>query len=272
MGSKAGAGVYQTIIALMPPHDTYVELFAGSGVVLQRKAPSRSSIVVDADARALARIPHDSAPQLTKFCGDAFKLLDGFDYAGSGRTLIYADPPYLHSTRTSKHRYKFELSDEDHFALLQRLMLCPANVILSGYPSEMYDSMLQGWRTHEFQTMTRGGVRTEKLWFNFTPSAVHHAQYAGRNFTDRQRIKRKAARWAENFAQLPPGERAAILAAIIDRAEMGASIRPASSSPSTIDAGAYSCDRLSRPIPFPLPDSGATKPGPGEAGTSGEAR
>ena len=36
-------------------------------------------------------------------------------------------------------------------------------------------------------------VNTEVVWFNFAPDRVHWASYAGRNFTDRQRIKRKAA-------------------------------------------------------------------------------
>lgn len=64
--------------------------------------------------------------------------------------------------------------------------------------------------------MTRGGVRTEKLWLNFPSGPVHWASYAGRNFTDRQRIKRKAARWAANFRKLPPGERLAVLSALLD--------------------------------------------------------
>lgn len=42
--------------------------------------------------------------------------------------------------------------------------------------------------------MSWDGVRTEKLWSNGEPSAVHWASYAGSNFTNRQRIKRKAAR------------------------------------------------------------------------------
>ena len=64
--------------------------------------------------------------------------------------------------------------------------------------------------------MTRGGPRTEKLWFNFEPNAAHWASYAGTDFTDRQRIKRKAAGWAEKYRALPPGERLAILAALLE--------------------------------------------------------
>jgi hypothetical protein len=43
-------------------------------------------------------------------------------------------------------------------------MSLPENVsvILSGYPSQLYDETLAGWRSMEFQAMTRGGVRTEK--------------------------------------------------------------------------------------------------------------
>jgi len=210
--------------------------------------------------------------------GDALNFLDHFNPKEYGRTLIYADPPYLHSTRTSRHRYKHEMTDADHEALLQRLMLCPAHVILSGYPSEMYDSMLKTWHRREIQAMTRGGVRTEVLWFNFEPSSVHYATHAGKDYIDRQRIKRKAARWAQMYAEMPPGERMAVLTAILslDLAQSPVSLNaivrpeqiplsmtPAASSPVTVETGAHSEARLcSRVLPFsPLPDSGATKPG-----------
>ncbi len=58
-------------------------------------------------------------------------------------------------------------------------------------------------------------VRTEKLWFNFTPDRVHWASCAGRNFTDRQRIKRRAANWGKNYRALPRAERLAVLAAMM---------------------------------------------------------
>lgn len=91
LGSKAGAGVFQAVIALMPPHDTYVELFAGTGAVLVRKPPAARSFAVDLNADVLALVPNEY-PGLTKHQGDAFHFLDGYDYAAGGRTLIYADP------------------------------------------------------------------------------------------------------------------------------------------------------------------------------------
>lgn len=121
------------------------------------------------------------------------------------------------STRTSRHRYRFDYTEADHLRLLWALKALPANVsvILSGYPSQFYARELAGWRTIEFQVTTRGTPRTEKLWMNFEAGAVHWADLAGADFTDRQRIKRKAASWAKRFREMPPGERLAVLAAIL---------------------------------------------------------
>ena len=87
--------------------------------------------------------------------------------------------------------------------------------MLSGYPSALYDGLLDGWRSLELQVMNRGGVRTEKLWFNFVPDRVHWAGRAGRNFTHRQTIKRKAASWGERYRAMPRAERLAVLAAMM---------------------------------------------------------
>ena len=63
---------------------------------------------------------------------------------------------------------------------------------------------------------TRGGPRTERLWMNYKLNAAHWADHAGVGFTDRQRIKRKAARWQRMYRELPPGERLAVLAALLE--------------------------------------------------------
>lgn len=216
LGSKAGAGVFQVICALMPPHDTYVEPFVGSGAILRRKGPAFQSFVLDLDPATAMQ--HAAWPRTTALWGCGLAYLAAFDPRRQGRVLIYADPPYLHSTRSSSARYKHELTDEQHCELaghLARLAAEGCAVIISGYPSDLYDQLYRGWNTREFQAMTRGGVRTEKVWFNFAPGAAHWSTFAGRNFTDRQRIKRKAERWATRFAALPDAERQAVLAAIL---------------------------------------------------------
>jgi DNA adenine methylase len=50
---------------------------------------------------------------------------------------------------------------------------------------------------------------------NYPAEAVHWHSYVGENFTERQRIKHKAQRWADNFRELPDGERLAVLSAIL---------------------------------------------------------
>lgn len=214
LGSKAASGAYQAIIAAMPAHDTYIESHLGGGAVMRRKPPAARSIGIDLDPAALAAFAGHSPVELRN--GDAVAILDSLDYGGLGRALIYADPPYLHATRSSRARYRCEYTDADHVRLLACLSRLPAAVIVSGYPSALYDELLPGWRTHEFQVMTRGGPRTEKLWMNYPADSAHWAAFAGENFTDRQRIKRKAARWAADYRRLPAGERTAILAALLD--------------------------------------------------------
>ncbi len=210
-GSKATSGLCQPIIALMPPHETYIESHLGGGAIMKRKPPALNNIGIDIDAQALAAFECDYPVQRINGC--AHRFLADYDYRGY--ELIYSDPPYLKRTRTSGRRYRFDYEEQDHIELLELLKRLPCNVILSGYPSALYDELLEGWRSLELQVMNQGGVRTEKLWFNFTPDRVHWASYAGKNFTDRQRIKRKAANWAKRYQAMPRAERVAVLAAMM---------------------------------------------------------
>jgi len=210
-GSKATSGLCQPIIAMMPPHDTYIETHLGGGAIMRRKPPALHNIAIDLDPEPLAAFDCDYPVE--KVHGCAHRFLSTYDYRG--RELVYCDPPYLHHTRTSGRRYRFDYEEQDHVELLELLERLPCSVILSGYPSSLYDELLPDWRTLELQVMNQDGVRTEKLWFNFTPDRVHWPRYAGKNFTDRQRIKRKAEIWAKRYQALPPAERLAVLSSLM---------------------------------------------------------
>ncbi len=224
-GSKAASGLCQPIIAMMPPHRTYIETHLGGGAIMQRKPPALINIGIDLDPAPLARFSCGYPVQLVNDC--AHRFLRQFDFRGD--ELIYCDPPYLAHTRTSRRKYRCDYTEADHRALLTLLASLPCRVILSGYPSSLYDAALAQWHSVTLQAMTRGGVRTEKLWFNYELDRVHWASYAGRNFTDRQRIKRKAAGWGKKYQALPPTERLAVLAALmaVEAAE------PVAASPTT---------------------------------------
>ncbi|MDQ0510922.1 DNA adenine methylase [Angulomicrobium amanitiforme] len=87
--------------------------------------------------------------------------------------LHYVDPPYMHETRglknkhDPKHLYRYELSAEDHQQLLSVLAELKGMVVLSGYPTELYDEMLRGWSRVETKALADGArARTEVLWIN----------------------------------------------------------------------------------------------------------
>lgn len=81
--------------------------------------------------------------------------------------LIYADPPYLLDTRGGK-QYRYEMTEQDHLELLEVLLQHKGTVILSGYPSEMYDRELKGWsRIAKKSYNQNSDQRTEVLWCNF---------------------------------------------------------------------------------------------------------
>ncbi len=93
-------------------------------------------------------------------------------YGARSEVLLYVDPPYLGSTRANDRSYRHELmSDDEHRELAGLLHACRAAVVLSGYPSDLYDRELYaGWDRHTIAATTgQGGKwenRTEVLWSN----------------------------------------------------------------------------------------------------------
>lgn len=92
---------------------------------------------------------------------DAELIFDQYDRPDA---LFYVDPPYLGDH--AKH-YTHELDYAGHERLLARLRRCSGMVVISGYPSELYDRVLGDWSTDTTTTHADGGKeRTEKLWMN----------------------------------------------------------------------------------------------------------
>jgi DNA adenine methylase len=96
-------------------------------------------------------------------------------------TVVYADPPYPASSRSGRHvsvntsDYRQDMGDEaSHQLLAEVLHATPATVILSGYPSPLYEDLYGDWdrldipvRVHSSNAVTsERGQRTEVLWCN----------------------------------------------------------------------------------------------------------
>lgn len=100
-------------------------------------------------------------------------------------TLVYADPPYLAGTRSARagvnaRDYRQDMgSAPDHERLAEVLRATPAKVVLSGYPSPLYDELYGDWwhtdiavNTHGSSAVTAArGDRVERIWANYEPHA-----------------------------------------------------------------------------------------------------
>lgn len=238
------------IAALLPPHDHYVEPFAGSLAVLLAKDPVGRETVNDLDgdlvtfwrvlrdqpeelARAAMLTPHSRAEYLAsadldvtddverarrvwvrltqgrshsmkpsgwwygvRAAGrqdptaniatfvrrmetssrrlarvsienrDALDLIR--DYGAEPTVCIYADPPYLGSTRATGYRVEM-LDDDAHRTFADALNECKASVVLSGYDSPLYAELFDGWHRKDLAaptTLSGDTDRTEVLWSN----------------------------------------------------------------------------------------------------------
>lgn len=89
-------------------------------------------------------------------------------------TLHFVDPPYVFGTRSLRNVvqgcYRHEMTDEQHLELLGVLKNLQGMVVLSGYPSDLYERELADWQVHTTGSRIAAGrgtsVKTEVLWLN----------------------------------------------------------------------------------------------------------
>lgn len=226
---------YQTIINRIPPHNVYIEPFAGNAAVARMKRPAAKNILIDLDPEALDALhnialpdniakPGEPPARWTLLQCDAItEFFPYFNFTGR-QEFVYLDPPYLKSTRKQPDRdlYTYELTDTQHIDLLDIIKRLPCYVMISSYYSNLYADTLTGWCFHKFKVMTRGGsTATEYLWMNYTPpNELHDYRYLGRDFKERERIKKKKARWVQRLTNMPRLERLAMAAAIAECVEV----------------------------------------------------
>jgi DNA adenine methylase len=204
VGSKNGSGVWQRILSEMPPHRVFIDAFLGTGAITQRKLPAAASIAIDMDPAAPGLTRIELLRDQLCLTGDAVRILSLLSPMVDRTWLVYCDPPYLFSVRSYKGKYyrcEFGMEHE-HEQLLTVLQGLKCNVMLSGYDSDLYRRYLIDWRVVVVPTVKRNGERSrECIWMNFPePFAFHDVRFLGRNFRERERIKRKRSRWKDVIA------------------------------------------------------------------------
>ena len=148
--------------------------------------------------------------------GDALEFLAAYRFVGD--EFVYCDPPYLFDVRSSKERiYPCEFGTVDqHTKLLNLLKVLPCKVAISGYASSLYESLLTGWRSIRYSTVTRGGTKVqESLWMNYPePVQLHDYRFLGNNFRERERVKKIKKNFVGKFERLTALERYALLSSL----------------------------------------------------------
>lgn len=99
---------------------------------------------------------------------NALKLIEKLDKPSN---IIYIDPPYLMSVRSSGKRYLHEVEDGFHEKMAEKcLQLEHAKCAVSGYDSPIYDELFNGFTKvigpQSNATVSKRGIQ-EVLWRNY---------------------------------------------------------------------------------------------------------
>jgi len=120
---------------------------------------------------AIDRLPdlHDRLSKVIITNTDGIKLINDNN---DSRTLIYCDPPYHQSTRTSA-RYKVDMDNNGHIDFINSVINNKSKIIISGYDCELYDTLIDnGFKKIQFEVKTITGnfekkTKIETLWINY---------------------------------------------------------------------------------------------------------
>jgi|GEM_PF-1203111 hypothetical protein len=220
-GNKHSAGVYQRLINQLPVHDVFVSGFLGKCAVMSHKHPAMVNYGIDPNLEGL-KTYWDSLQRsdIQLFRDSFFEWIKKFTFskATKERWLIYLDPTYLLSTRSSgKIYYDHEMTDEQHADLIkwaiETTAMSNVMIAISHYPCKEYDGLLKhGFRKMTYRVATHNGPVDECLYMNYPePDELHDYQFFGDDKIKRQAYKRKETGYIEKFQSMPVKERKGIL-------------------------------------------------------------
>lgn len=188
-------------MTLIPPHRVYIEYPLSSGSLILHKPFAKNNIGVSPKKRSIEFVSSQIKKRGLYFDGSLENLkLKEFvkNYEFWGGEFLYCNP-------------ESNISRADLRGLLACLKNLPCEVLLS-YPANPFiDQELSEWNSRNIPGQG-------KFWFNYDfPGTkwLKSVGLAGKDYTDRQRIKRKAERWSKNFQSLQENERLVVLSALM---------------------------------------------------------
>ncbi|MDN5300944.1 MAG: adenine methylase [Thermoanaerobacteraceae bacterium] len=122
---------------------------------------------------------------------DGLNLIE--QYKDEKHVILFLDPPYLQETRSAKNVYELEFTREQHERLLYLVKDAMCKIILLGYKSDLYDSILlngdKGWRSFVLdeiplscQNVSLGEQKRKvckHVWINFEPNDLAKYKIVG---------------------------------------------------------------------------------------------
>lgn len=129
---------------------------------------------VSAWLSAVERLPEVHA-RLIKVLIMNRDAIDCIQATDSKETWFYIDPPFHPDTRVTPDVYEFEMTHEQHEALLGRLASVEGKFTLSGYRCPLYDDYAKqcGWRRVDMEGPNHASKSkkkrqmTDSLWMNY---------------------------------------------------------------------------------------------------------
>lgn len=83
------------------------------------------------------------------------------------------DPPYLAKTRTAPNVYQIEMTEQQHVDIYHALTEFKGKAVISGYMSDLYKKLYQGWNLVCREVANNSGQgkkkqkRVECIWTNY---------------------------------------------------------------------------------------------------------
>lgn len=220
-GGKGGSGTYQTIINQIRPHDIFISCFLGNDAVLRFKKTAKRNIGMDKSETVIRKWRELNLDwlELQQWCGIGF--LESFRHNPRFKTVLFLDPPYpLDSRKSDRLTYEHELTDKEHLRILQAINQMKdwpnLDILICTSENDMYRQILKDWRVLPYPNTTRAGQVIEHLYMNYDnpQGLLHDYNFVGKDFRERERIKKKINRWAKRLLRLQGYERNAILETI----------------------------------------------------------